>query len=203
MEFYSKSEYNSDMKKLNDKVNELKKKLIIEIASDYFKTLGYEKTQIDKISRTLGIGVGTIYGYFKSKEGLFMAWLESIIDKAYVEIKEKCNSLDNPVDKLSALIDYKIDYFEKNKIIVKGYMENNQLFLRGISRRKEHPMAKVNKFCAEIIKEIKPVSDDEAYLLANIFDGMINTYIECSLEDDNLYNKKEEILERFLRVIGV
>ena len=97
----------------------------------------------------------------------------------------------------------KLLHFEKNRVTVKSYMENNQLFLRGISRRKEHPMSVILEFCAGIIKEIKPMSDNEAYLLANIFDGIINTYIECSFEDEQLFDKKDEILERFLRVVGV
>lgn len=191
------------MAKLNEKVDELKKKMILDTASEYFKSLGYEKTQIDKISKDLSIGVGTIYGYFKSKEGLFLAWLQSIIDKAYVDLKNHCETSDEPVGKLKMIVEYKIKYFEKNKTTIKGYMENNQLFLRGISRRKEHPMAKVYEYCAEIIKDIKPVDDNEAYLLASIFDGIINSYIECSLEEDNLIEKIDEIVERFLRLVGV
>lgn len=191
------------MAKLNEKVDELKKKLILDTASEYFKTLGYEKTQIDKISKDLSIGVGTIYGYFKSKEGLFLAWLQSIIDKAYSDIKNHCEVPNEPVGKLKMIVEYKIDYFEKNKTTIKGYMENNQLFLRGISRRKEHPMAKVYEYCAEIIKQIKPVDDNEAYLLASIFDGIINNYIEYSFEEDNLIDKIDEIVERFLRLVGV
>ncbi len=191
------------MAKLNEKVDELKKKMILDTASEYFKSLGYEKTQIDKISKDLSIGVGTIYGYFKSKEGLFLAWLQSIIDKAYIDLKNHCETSDEPVGKLKMIVEYKIKYFEKNKTTIKGYMENNQLFLRGISRRKEHPMAKVYEYCAEIIKDIKPVDDNEAYLLASIFDGIINSYIECSLEEDNLIEKIDEIVERFLRLVGV
>ena len=109
----------------------------------------------------------------------------------------------DPIEKLAVVIDYKVGYFEKNRVTVKSYMENNQLFLRGISRRKEHPMAIILEFCADIIKEIKPMSDNEAYLLANIFDGILNTYIECSFEDEELFGKKDEILERFLKLIGV
>lgn len=191
------------MAKLNEKVDELKKKMILDTASEYFKSFGYEKTQIDKISKDLSIGVGTIYGYFKSKEGLFLAWLQSIIDKAYIDLKNHCETSDEPVGKLKMIVEYKIKYFEKNKTTIKGYMENNQLFLRGISRRKEHPMAKVYEYCAEIIKDIKPVDDNEAYLLASIFDGIINSYIECSLEEDNLIEKIDEIVERFLRLVGV
>lgn len=191
------------MGNLNEKVDELKKKLILETASEYFKTLGYGKTQIDKISKDLNIGVGTIYGYFKSKEGLFIAWLQNIINNVCEQMKEGCAKVNNPVEKLAVVVEYKVNYFEKNRVTVKSYMENNQLFLRGISRRKEHPMAVILEFCADIIKEIKPMDDNEAYLLANIFDGIINTYIECSFEDEQLFNKKDEILERFLRVMGV
>lgn len=191
------------MGNLNEKVDELKKKLILETASEYFKTLGYGKTQIDKISKDLNIGVGTIYGYFKSKEGLFIAWLQNIINNVYEQMKEGCSKVNTPIEKLAVVIEYKVNYFEKNRVTVKSYMENNQLFLRGISRRKEHPMAVILEFCADIIKEIKPMDEQEAYLLANIFDGIINTYIECSLEDEQLFDKKDEILERFLRVVGV
>ncbi len=191
------------MVKLNEKVDELKKKLILDTASEYFGTLGYEKTQIDRISKDLSIGVGTIYGYFASKEGLFMAWLKSIIDKASNEMQEYCSSEVNPIEKLKMIVEYKIKYFEKNKTTIKGYMQNNQLFLRGISRRKEHPMAKVYNYCAEIIKALKPMEDNDAYLLAIIFDGIINSYIECSLENDNLIEKQDEIVERFLRLVGV
>ena len=191
------------MGNLNEKVDELKKKLILETASEYFKTLGYGKTQIDKISKDLNIGVGTIYGYFKSKEGLFIAWLQNIINNVYEQMKEGCSKVNTPIEKLAVVIEYKVNYFEKNRVTVKSYMENNQLFLRGISRRKEHPMAVILEFCADIIKDIKPMDEQEAYLLANIFDGIINTYIECSLEDEQLFDKKDEILERFLRVVGV
>lgn len=188
---------------LNEKVDELKKKLILNTAHEYFKTFGYEKTQIDKIAKDLSVGVGTIYGYFKSKEGLFLAWLQYVIDNAYAEIKEHCSDSSTAVEKLKMIVDYKIEYFEKNKTTIKGYMENNQLFLRGISRRKEHPMSNVYKYCADIIKQLKKMSDDEAYLLATIFDGIINCYIENSLEEDKLSQKSDEIIERFLRVVGV
>ena len=188
---------------MNKKVDEFKKKMILDTASEYFKTLGYEKTQIDRIAKDLSVGVGTIYGYFASKEGLFMAWLKYIIDNASAEMQEYCADVTNPLEKLKMVVDYKIKYFEKNKTTIKGYMQNNQLFLRGISRRKEHPMARVYQYCADIIKELKPMDDNEAYLLATIFDGLINCYIENSFEEDNLSLKKDEIMERFLRLVGV
>lgn len=188
---------------MNKKVDEFKKKMILDTASEYFKTLGYEKTQIDRIAKDLSVGVGTIYGYFASKEGLFMAWLKYVIDNASAEMQEYCADVTNPFEKLKMVVEYKIKYFEKNKTTIKGYMQNNQLFLRGISRRKEHPMARAYQYCADIIKELKPMDNNEAYLLATIFDGIINCYIENSFEEDNLSLKKDEIMERFMRLVGV
>ena len=175
------------MAKLIDQVDELKKRLIIDTANKYFKISGYEKTQIDKISKELGIGVGTIY----------------VIQNAYEEMKLTCDEVSSPVEKLEKMAEYKIKYFERNKTTIKAYMENNQLFLRGISRRKEHPMACVYAYSASIIREIKKMSEDTAYLLANIFDSMINCYIECSSENDDLMAKKNEIVKRFLAMLEV
>lgn len=191
------------MVKLNEKVDELKKKLILDTASEYFKTFGYEKTQIDKIAKDLSVGVGTIYGYFKSKEGLFMAWLAYVIENASAEMQEFCADIINPIEKLKMIVKYKMKYFEKNKLTIKGYMENNELFLRGISRRKEHPMRKVYGYCAEIIKQLKPMDDNMAYLFATTFDAIINSYIECSFEEGNILEKQDEIVGRFLRFVGV
>ena len=47
------------------------------------------------------------------------------------------------------------------------------------------------------------MSEDTAYLLANIFDSMINCYIECSSENDDLMAKKNEIVKRFLAMLEV
>jgi len=191
------------MAKLNEKVEELKKNLILDVASTYFKDFGYEKTQIEKISKDLSIGVGTIYGFFKSKEGLFLAWLASVINEAYDEILKTTEGISSPIEKLTKIAEYKIKYFEKNKTTIKGYMENNQLFLRGISRRKEHPMDCVYTFCASIIREIKQMSEETSYLLANIFDSMINCYIECASSDEDLFSKKDEMVHRFLCMLEV
>ena len=150
------------------------------------------KLQLNKKSR-----------YFKNKEGLFLAWLSSVIQNAYEEMKLTCDEVSSPVEKLEKMAEYKIKYFERNKTTIKAYMENNQLFLRGISRRKEHPMACVYTYSASIIREIKKMSEDTAYLLANIFDSMINCYIECSSENDDLMAKKNEIVKRFLAMLEV
>lgn len=188
---------------LEEKVDELKRQYILDTASKYFREFGYEKTQIDKIAKELTIGVGTIYGYFKSKEGLFLAWIKRIADNSTQEIKKSCANILDPKEKLALVIENKLKYFEQNKISVKGYLENNQLFLKGISRRKEHPMAAVYDYISDLLKEIKDFSDDDARLLAQILDGIINSYIEFLPAESDFLSKKDEIFERFSRLAGI
>ena len=139
----------------------------------------------------------------KTEHGILVSGINCLPENAYEEMKLTCDEVSSPVEKLEKMAEYKIKYFERNKTTIKAYMENNQLFLRGISRRKEHPMACVYAYSASIIREIKKMSEDTAYLLANIFDSMINCYIECSSENDDLMAKKNEIVKRFLAMLEV
>jgi len=51
---------------------------ILEAAEGLFERYGYRKTTVDEIAQAAGLGKGTIYLYFKSKEDLAYAWLEHL-----------------------------------------------------------------------------------------------------------------------------
>lgn len=196
---------------MKDKINKLKEKLIIETSNKYFKTEGYAGTQIDKIAKELGIGVGTIYSMFGSKEGLFLSWLFSIIDKFYEELKIKFEKEQNPLRQCEIFVDFKLGYYEKNKSILRDYMQNNQLFLKNTSRRKENPMRKVYTLVAQSIEHLpieKGAGDkpQDFYLFAYLLDSIINSYIErfCDSEENvNFTTKTKDVMEMFLKCMGV
>ena len=58
------------------KDKEKKRQLIMDAALQVFVENGYEKTKIIDVARTAGIGKGTVYEYFESKEDLFCCILE-------------------------------------------------------------------------------------------------------------------------------
>jgi len=199
---------------MNNKINEFKRKLIIETAQKYFLLYGYAGVKIDKIAKELGIGVGTIYSMFGSKEGLFLSWTFSIIENAYEEIKAYCEIEKNPLLKCKYFINFKLGHYEKNKAVLRDYMQNNQLFLKNTARRKENPMKKVYNIIADVIKELiyqyNPKNESpkkyDYYLLAYLLDSIINGYIErfCEMDENiNLTTKSDEVLEMFLNTIGV
>lgn len=44
---------------------------ILEISDELFSSKGYEKTSISSIAKKAGLGVGTVYNYFESKDDIF------------------------------------------------------------------------------------------------------------------------------------
>lgn len=58
-----------------------RKSEIIKAARELFQTKEYTKTTLQDVMDALGIAKGTIYHYFKSKEALFKAVIEDIVEK--------------------------------------------------------------------------------------------------------------------------
>lgn len=197
---------------MHKEVKEFKKNLILKVASKHFKEKGYSETQIEKISKELNIGIGTIYSFFGSKEGLFTHYIHDIINNSFTEIKELVKEISSPIEKLKIIVEYKFSYYEKNKTIIKDYINSNLFFLKNAQRGKENPMKIIYKYVSEIIKDLlseekyknsKIISSDY-YHLAYAFDAIINSYIERYCEQDtDLRSKTPEAMQMFMNAIGV
>jgi len=71
--------------------SQTKKELeVLDVASDYFLSHGYQGTSINAMARDSGISKESIYRYFSSKKDLF----EAVIAKELTEYQEKLHSLD-------------------------------------------------------------------------------------------------------------
>jgi AcrR family transcriptional regulator len=196
---------------LNKEVIAFKKNLIIETAQKYFKEFGFVGTQIDKIAKELGMGVGTIYSFFGSKEGLFYSWLFSIMEKAYNEIKEQIAIEKNPLKQCEIFVEYKFMYYEKNKSVFRDFLQS-QYAIQGTNKGAENPMKKVYKLLAISIKNftdnenIKNKFIENSYHLAYLLDKIVDSYIDCYAQENkeiNLMTKTKEVMEMFLNAIGM
>ncbi|MDD3237507.1 MAG: TetR/AcrR family transcriptional regulator [Candidatus Gastranaerophilales bacterium] len=192
---------------MKNEVMEFKRKLILEVAAKHFKTLGYEKTQIDKIAKELNVGVGTIYSIFGSKEGIFASYIYSVVDNAFLEIKSLLQNVEQPFEKLKIFVSYKFSYYEKNKAIIRDYLKNNPFFMQNTQKGALNPMKGVYTLVAQIIEDYvhnkKNVITNDYYLLALTLDGMISSFIErFSGEDVDLNSLTPKVLNLFDNAIG-
>ncbi len=66
-----------------------KRQQILDVASTYFQTFGYDGSSISAMARESRISKESIYRYFKSKNALFMA----VIDQELAQYKKKITHL--------------------------------------------------------------------------------------------------------------
>jgi len=89
---------------------EKKRNIILDAAFTLFMKKGYAKVKVIDIAENAGIGKGTIYEYFKSKDDILMELVISYVKKEFVEIREKTEKLATFREKLIALIDFEFDF---------------------------------------------------------------------------------------------
>ncbi len=70
---------------------------VLNVASDYFLSHGYQGTSINAMARDSGISKESIYRYFSSKKELF----EAVISKELEEYQARLHSLDFKFDSIS------------------------------------------------------------------------------------------------------
>jgi AcrR family transcriptional regulator len=76
---------------------ETKRESILEIAARVFMEMGYERASMAEISARVGGSKATLYGYFKSKEQLFLEVARAIGEKhmaaAFAELEHRATDL--------------------------------------------------------------------------------------------------------------
>jgi len=76
-----------EKKLLLKEIKERRRREILETAAEVFAKSGYHMTEVDVIADKLGVGKGTIYRYFPSKQKLFTAVMEQLMEQWAYEIR--------------------------------------------------------------------------------------------------------------------
>ena len=83
---------------------ELKTREIAQAALVLFSQKGYETTNVGQLAEIAGIGKGTIYEYFQTKEDLFIASINEWIEQDLTQMIALVDENDDPVIKLFTFI---------------------------------------------------------------------------------------------------
>lgn len=113
-------------------VRELKKaetRRAITLASvALFSSKGYEKTSIEDIARTAGIGKATIYTYFSTKDEIFLAYCDEELEDSFAQFH-------TPELTGGKLIDHLLEFF----MIKFKFITHNREFGRQLLREMIFP----------------------------------------------------------------
>ncbi|MDH3997827.1 MAG: TetR/AcrR family transcriptional regulator [Desulfuromonadales bacterium] len=126
------------------------RKAIIDAAIKLFTEKGFEQTSMDELAREAGVGKGTIYGYFKAKGEIFLAYCEAEIDFAFAALDRKIDEEAPLVDQLIAQIMGQITFVTRNREFGRIFIremsfpgENTQLSCRDLDNRYIDKLAEV------------------------------------------------------------
>jgi AcrR family transcriptional regulator len=74
------------MANIREKKKQETRKAIMQAAVTLFSEKGFEKTSIEELARTAGIGKGTIYSYFQTKSDILHAFCEDELESLHQEL---------------------------------------------------------------------------------------------------------------------
>ena len=110
------SEKKTERKSADSKAD--KAKTILAGALEVFTTQGYAAASMDRIAKTCGVSKPTLYTYFKSKEGLFVALIQQMTEehrRMLLVAPNTSTSALPPEQLLQAMAALVIDKFSENR----------------------------------------------------------------------------------------
>ena len=93
--------------------DEDKRRRIIAAAIQVFAHDGLSNGKIATIAAKAGIGKGTVYEYFSSKEDIFEAVFENFFDQMMTGYTQLIEAPMEPVKKIELVFDYSYDYLDQ------------------------------------------------------------------------------------------
>jgi AcrR family transcriptional regulator len=84
--------------------------VILAAAKQLFGHYGYRRTSIDDIAQEARIAKGTVYLYFKSKEEIFRALCQQLLDSVLAATEEACRVTGPIEQRLRRILAAKFDY---------------------------------------------------------------------------------------------
>lgn len=144
---------------------------------DLFSTKGFKKTNIKDIAEMAGIGVGTFYNYYKSKEQLFFEIYAQENEKLKNQLIESVDLTQEPVTLISQLLTENYKAVEENPILKEWHSQDFYKELEQHYKENDNQtIDTVRRFYIELLKSWKAqgkIRDDiDEELLPAFFDSL-------------------------------
>jgi len=137
---------------VKNNMTEDRKMDILNSAGEVFSKYGFHGAKIEDIAKEAGIGKGTIYGYFDSKESLFYEMIKYGIEE-YEKGMEKALNIDGSIrDKLIYLCRFHGDYLNRYIDITQIVMTEKEVLPKKLMTEILMEKAKLFNRMVEIIK---------------------------------------------------
>ncbi len=109
------------MGRVSEEVKQVARERLIWAAAEAFAEVGVDRARIGDISLAAGLGKGTVYNYFESKEDLMLGIIEYFADRANSTAPEVT---DEPVDvQLERILAADLEWVKEHEPFAKLYLQ--------------------------------------------------------------------------------
>jgi len=169
------------MPKTKQQCEEIRNKMrtkILDSSLKYFARNGFAGTKISDLAKFIGIGQGTLYSYFSTKEELFNVIAEMIVDSNEQSLSELISAPISAAEKIIILSNKMLQQISSDSPLAYMFILNLQLLMEGDnnSYAKKYE-EKPNQILAQIIVEgqkDKTVVDGDPDELADLYWSMVH-----------------------------
>jgi len=180
--------------------------LILDAADRLLARYGYSKMTIDDLAREVGIGKGTVYLHFKSKEDVALSRIDRVIEGLTTELKRVATSDDNPVTCLRSMLMLRVIYrFDS----VQHYTESINHVLAAIRpallERRKHYFESEARIVAEVLKKGRRAGDfffKDALATARTLLTATNSLLPYSLSPREL-GERDSLEQQTARIVDL
>jgi AcrR family transcriptional regulator len=129
---------------------------LVKIGERLFAEHGYRNVSIKDIMVAAGLGMGSFYTYFPSKEAFYSDILDGIEQKGVHEVEKHVNGLRSPLFRLKALFRYTVLSLRSNEILRGIYTREKRFMYPGAEERTHRGnvlFARIEELLGEILAE--------------------------------------------------
>jgi AcrR family transcriptional regulator len=165
---------------LFQRIDKEKQKRILDLAAEEFSREGFSGANTNKIAEKIGISVGSLYKYFRTKENLFLATIRRGRNELEQVLSTVAGIEGGLIEKIDALIGIIQDYSREHPQITRLYneltSEGNVTLARSLSSELEAPAAVYyRRLIADAQKAGEITNDSPPEIIAFFMDNLFLT----------------------------
>ncbi len=189
-----------------------KKDILLDTGEKLFSKYGYREINISDITAETGLGTGTFYVYFKSKEEFYNRIIDRIERRGIAGVDKLVNSFHSPLNKLKALYRFTTLALKQNSIL-QGLLTKDKKYIYPGSNRtfeqRDTLTRHIREMIASIIKEGNEkrlfrtgIFNNPGQMLFVIYNAIISEYDSENIEElmDDILLLVERGMKRRLRL---
>lgn len=96
---------------------------ILAAARELFASKGFHNVSMQEVATSAEFSIGSLYGFFESKEDLYKAMILELTDDYHRKIDEEIASIDGAVEKLRAFLVAKAELFDEKLDLLRLYFK--------------------------------------------------------------------------------